>query len=106
MNSNLFHNNNNNNNKVVLKKNANSNNSSGQKNVNKNQFKKQKPLIVNLFVEEDTRHNQKNINDSFRTFYFSPEKHSKITTNTIHFLISFEVEKQKQGFLMIFFENL
>jgi hypothetical protein len=62
MNSNLFHNNNSNNNKIVVKKNANSNNSSGQKNINKNQFKKQKPLIVNLFVEEDSRHNQKNIN--------------------------------------------
>ena len=62
MNSNLFHNNNNNNNKIVVKKNSNSNNSSGQKNINKNQFKKQKPLIVNLFVEEDSRHNQKNIN--------------------------------------------
>ena len=65
MNSNLFHNNNNNNNnnnKIVIKKNSSSNNSSGQKNINKNQFKKQKPLIVNLFVEEDSRHNQKNIN--------------------------------------------
>ena len=42
--------------------------------------------------------NKANVNDSFRTFYFSPEKHSKITVNTIHFLISFESEKQDQGF--------
>ena len=51
-----------------------------------------------IYYLECKTFNQKNINDSFRTFYFSPEKHSKNTTNTIHFLISFEVKKQEQGF--------
>lgn len=43
---------------------------------------------------------KKNINDSFRSFYFSPEKNSKITTSTIHFLISFEKEKVENGYLI------
>lgn len=42
----------------------------------------------------------KNINNSFRTFYFSPGKHSKITAKTIHFLISFEKEKVENGYFI------
>ena len=82
MNANLFHNNNSsnnnninnntnntnninnvNNNRNISKKSSRSNYSTGQKNINKNQFKKQKPLILNLFVEENPRQPQKNINE-------------------------------------------
>ena len=71
MNANLFHNSSNsnnnnqnntntiNNNRNISKKNSNSNYSTTQKNFNKNQFKKQKPLIENLFVEENSRQQQK-----------------------------------------------
>ncbi len=51
-----------------------------------------------IYYLECKTFNKKNVNDSFRTFYFSPEKHSKITANTVHFLFSFEVEKRKDCF--------
>ena len=70
INNNLFQNNNinvnnniSNHNRNNSKKNSNSSNCSGQNNINKNHSKKQKPLIVNLFVEQDSKQIQKNINE-------------------------------------------
>ena len=63
MNTNLFHNNIISSNKNNNKKSSNGNNYSGQKNTNKNQHqnKKQKPIISNLFVEQDSKQTLKNI---------------------------------------------
>ena len=48
----------------ICKRNTNCNsNYSGQKYMNKNQTKKSKPLIVNLFLEQDSKQTQKNINE-------------------------------------------
>ena len=81
MNTNLFHNNNNtnvNNNKIINKKSLNSNNP-GQKNQNKNhQNKKQKPLISNLFVEQDSKQTVKN------TSHYHPQQQNNDINNNMN----------------------
>jgi hypothetical protein len=49
--------------------------------------------------------NRKNLDETLRTFYFSPSENCKITKSTIHFLLSFEMEKiEEQKFKVVSFK--
>ena len=49
--------------------------------------------------------NRKNLDETLRTFYLSPSENFKITKSTIHFLISFEMEKiEEQKFKVVSFK--
>ena len=53
---------------------------------------------ANYYFECKT-YNEKSINSSFRSFYFSPSSNFKIKQKTVHFLISFEIEAFKNGYI-------
>jgi hypothetical protein len=49
--------------------------------------------------------NRKNLDETLRTFYLSPSENFKITKSTIHFLLSFEMEKiEEQNFKVVSFK--
>lgn len=51
----------------------------------------------NFAYIECKTYNIGNINTTQRAFYFSPSKSFKVTSDAFHFMLSFQIEKQKRG---------
>ena len=64
-----------------------------------------------IYYLECKTFNLKNLNSPFRTFYFSPSENFKVKYETIHFMLSYEVVKEKgfykvKSYKIISLENL
>lgn len=51
----------------------------------------------NIAYIECKTYNIKNINTTQRAFYFSPSTNFKVTKDALHFMLSFQIERQKRG---------